>query len=1685
MLKRVLGCGLAAGLAGVVWAAPLAGSCPSAAIELRMATGVQSTPVALTQAYNEETGTYDATNYVCYYKATLTRSRAYSVWLLEPGANVSPDPASIDFYSIDPKPAPEDSEDVFEPGAMFEEHTGKWKPGRMQVMTEDEWWIDDEDPEMSDPPSWVYIFQISGEKGAAAELRYCLGNALPKGIEDNPVPFNPAPDQTERVTPAVRFVDGEFVYHYSAEFVSGRRYLFAVEGGTGANPYSLAFGADGKVTPYAPWASDYNISYSFDPSTDGEGNVVTGEAETNETATFRLRYRMLPARTIAEHDPKPLVIGAEGVAIEPGRLNATDNAYYDLIVDDNLFSFSTEKGARYVAETVGATTNLLMCVYDSKGKLLYKSDRKGDGTGDVRCGFVAGSVGPYYVGVCQKLDDDDLDPLADTPVRLTVEKVVTTPGSPDVWDDADDSADGATMLAPVRGNKWAIPSELDEAGTDWHRLDKNDWYDVYKLPVRAGLGYSVNVSFESVSETPLTCQIFTRSGKVETFVSSAFGDINPSEDSGLFFEPKANGIYYLRIRSSGVLGLSCPRYRVHTIAYHAEELNSDHVGLLHVDAKGCPEATWTLGREAAKYPLGTTIALPIATNRSEVTFAVNFETKTGFSVSPKTTNVKIVGDDEPSEAFAVYSDTFDPKDDRPSGVSVVGGRSVTHAATSLTLKNSEASWSRTLWDGDPADTFAFAGKDGQYYDLWLDQSLAADAVFSITNAELGVLCSGTNRVHQLPLPTTKAKYILTVAHADPAAPRDTSYALGGFFANVGQIKFSAAEYKAKENAAEVKLTVNRTAKDGKVRVRLTTVDGENATGIRLGVQVTDDPKIKFYHVDTVLEWPDGDNKAKDVVVKLIPDRVPTLHDFARFFTVRLEDAFDGADDCYHASFAVDAKTKLPLSETKVTLQETAKKAPGTIQVADRRQDVKKPVFDVRAGETLNVELVRVDGADAAITVKVDTAAVTGVKGSFQTLVWEQGETAAKAVSVPATAAVGAKTFVKAALKLTATSKDKPKFAASSITVNVYNGEFRETLADYAKAQPKTCGYTVKEGKSGTWVVADDGGFVNASGSSALTFTVTGPARFSCRLDGVATNVDVTAVGKTQTVVIPAGVKEVSDVEYDFNFGDYATVCQAVKYGYDAPIAAAGTAKVGAGKLPDGVKLEQDKATKAWWVRGVPTKPGFYYAEIQDASVRPAVALTNLAFEVVALRSAVGTYNGLLELSSVNCTNGLQSFGSVQLTVAATGKLSAKVALAGKTFTFAATGFDSAGEPTPEGRRELSATLTQIQKASVNVGGRLQSVPFTNELVVTLCDRDESDESGWRMREDLTLTMAALPDLKGSGFRSDVGYVGCAHRDNSKVAAWVTAAAQYAGYYTLALVPRNYGADAGAPTGNGYLTLTLDAKGKAKVAGALADGKSVSASSVANFTTVEGDDAISIPLFTFKSPALFGGFLTLRFATDGIASAVVAAKSGSFVWISQDAAASLSGSGFLMGLMPSGGYYDTVENLQRAYLNYRFEADFPEGESLDALTDILRANYGDSYGFVAAANPCGEAVSVVSDTVSAEKQVLAKSGKLVDFATSVNPGNVKLAFKRATGVVTGTCDLWYEGVKSGAAAQGALKGLKHAGVLVMNRQDDGVLAADVWTAGAVQLPQSWKEGGVTRKWNASMPFNIRAVELPQP
>jgi hypothetical protein len=134
------------------------------------------------------------------------------------------------------------------------------------------------------------------------------------------------------------------------------------------------------------------------------------------------------------------------------------------------------------------------------------------------------------------------------------------------------------------------------------------------------------------------------------------------------------------------------------------------------------------------------------------------------------------------------------------------------------------------------------------------------------------------------------------------------------------------------------------------------------------------------------------------------------------------------------------------------------------------------------------------------------------------------------------------------------------------------------------------------------------------------------------------------------------------------------------------------------------------------------------------------------------------------------------------------------------------------------------------------------------------------------------------------------------------------------YYTLLVKPNTDSTDAGL-AGTGYLTVTVDKKGKVKTAGKLADGTSVSMSSVVQLKAAEPT------LVLFNAPRTYSGgcFLAgLTFSREALAPGRVLLN-GSAQWENRNPRAT-SGGDFSFALDVQGGWYSKKDTLKKMFNN---------------------------------------------------------------------------------------------------------------------------------------------------------------------
>lgn len=482
-----------------------------------------------------------------------------------------------------------------------------------------------------------------------------------------------------------------------------------------------------------------------------------------------------------------------------------------------------------------------------------------------------------------------------------------------------------------------------------------------------------------------------------------------------------------------------------------------------------------------------------------------------------------------------------------------------------------------------------------------------------------------------------------------------------------------------------------------------------------------------------------------------------------------------------------------------------------------------------------------------------------------------------------------------------------------------------------------------------------------------------------------------------------------------------------------------------------------------------------YKDIEAAYAKSKAKSVTVKTETVPLRS--GTFYGVVSEDGGVLTNGLTKIGSVTLTVkakdGAADALSASVVIGGKKYAFKG---DGAWEPVgSNGLKRTSITLDKVN----------------GTLTITLQDGETNADGAWLSSGGVVELTMDVPDAKGKGSQAGIRYVGEIFRQNMKNQGYIDAVADFFGYYTLGLVPEGVTGYADGPSGNGYLTVKVDSKGKAKVAGMLADGTKVSASVKAvAIVPDEGTNSLAryamiLPLYQSKKTYCFGGNLRLYVRPGKTAEnpykancEIVADSSSALVWNNDNVDATYYGdAGWRFTCAPVGGWYDTVVNLQAYYLNYAFSVgtasitEFP-------MQDILPTGYE----LIKNAWPVGEEVKFTGDKASTAKRALVKlDGGIYDLASSVNPCNVQMKLARSSGIVKGSFSIW--GLDGQSGKQKEIKGFKHYGVLLHFRDDFVALDDEAMSAGFFNQKVTLKEEGSkkSRKWTLSMPFNLLGID----
>ena len=483
------------------------------------------------------------------------------------------------------------------------------------------------------------------------------------------------------------------------------------------------------------------------------------------------------------------------------------------------------------------------------------------------------------------------------------------------------------------------------------------------------------------------------------------------------------------------------------------------------------------------------------------------------------------------------------------------------------------------------------------------------------------------------------------------------------------------------------------------------------------------------------------------------------------------------------------------------------------------------------------------------------------------------------------------------------------------------------------------------------------------------------------------------------------------------------------------------------------------------------------------------------FDVVPGGTMFGTYRGSLieDGSTLDCNT--RHAGNLTVTAASSGAISAKATIAGVTYTFSGkTGYDelldredSLPGVTAHVRVELAATVKTLKNKKVT--GTYKD----NSLVLTIPEGVLTNtlalaEAVGNAEMSLNVLNAAK-----TAVTKDVVYNATLYRNNGAIAAHKAAMADFAGYYTVSLSPEGVTPADGIPAGNGYLTLTVAAAGTVKVTGVLADGTAVSFSTFGELLGEDVDEAractLNIPVYVGNANYALAGTLQIAYESADAGAKPVILPASQLAWVKNAATTtSQSAEGFDINLIPTGGWYDKVVNLQTYYLDRGFKI-----VTVESGEDLPSAALASGYSFSTLSTPNDLAVEFHGNALSVASRSLVKNKTtgLYDFGTSVNPWNTTVKLNRATGIITGTFNAWEWVVKNDNlladfnSAQKTIASIAHKGILIFARDTSGEspLAENVVTAGFFLMPATTSTKAAVKKsvWKASLPFNILSEE----
>ncbi len=990
----------------------------------------------------------------------------------------------------------------------FNEDIRSTSTGRFHITSDD--WVyggfvkgEDFDPEFdviyTPKAYYLYVYGDSGTTVTISSTSGIVNEPIPAGCIDSPVPFGSISEGKD-VTKTGTFCDDDD-YWFSLNLTVGRKYSFKVTG-EGANGTITMFYLNQEDAaddfPFPEVTMSYVTNDVGEVTVTLESFVYSGvprysgvhylQIDGDYGTKFTIVGSVLPVRAVDKHPLAGELVDGQALTAVAGARNDSDGVYYDEVIDTSLYSVDLKAGRLALFETSFEENGCVMELYDEKGNCLTRNFYKSAAEKGQRFSYLPEKSGVYYVGVCQ----DGLE-ASTNDVNMTGSILYSDLG--EVVAEADDKPATGNTISVVLGNsdtEGAQQFKADGSALELNATNRVDWFI---LGARRGVTYNFIARTDDahyVADRPLKLGVYTLNAKgVEQFVQN-LGDAQ----EGVAFAAENNATYYIKASLENGEGCECP-YEL--FAW----VNGEDYGFLKVEVKGSTTSLWNLKGETSKYGTGSEILL------SPGTYTVQAANATGWTKPADQQVTVVAGNDNRTTCVLKYSDTSDPKDD------VMGG-----AVSLAPTKAKPVTASRSLWTNDAADFFKMSVAAGTQYDLKLDVSEGSPVVTVYRDGKVvngvftgQVMAQGTDISF---MAMEKGTYYAVVTRAGDAADVDAAYTLNATACNVGYVKTDKTEYKVKEKEGYLTVKFSRTSKEGRVRVRYSTVEGTALANVHYVAQTGE------------LEWADGDNKAQEVKIKIIPDLVDTWAE-DREFSIRIDAVADSDFD-----ETAEYRPLLTASEVAVTITDSSKVAPGTLQFAAGGEmqepfaNPTKPALTVAAGEDAVLWISRTGGADKMVAVQATVTAKQADGEEYvvvenQEVWWDDGDAEIKELRIPTMrptdAYFAAKTFT---VKLAALAADaKPTVKNGTVTVTVVDGDSTLDFATYAASFPKASGVTVKAGKADTWYFDAAGTLRSAmpakKGDKAeLTFSVTGPGHLRFSPDFVLDGDDTTCtvmVGK--------------------------------------------------------------------------------------------------------------------------------------------------------------------------------------------------------------------------------------------------------------------------------------------------------------------------------------------------------------------------------------------------------------------------------------------------------------------------------------------------------------------------------------------------------------------------------------------